>query len=255
MGFDFYIKEDTWLHRFDPRVKIILTVVLMFVVLSLKSLLPIVIILSAIHAALISAKIPINRFQWVWKMMLPVTIMIIVLWPFFYHSGKELVHFGILNITSGGLLEGTAMALRICALGFACFILLFTTDQNQIVRGLVKMGLPYTIGLTFAITLRYLPTFFGIIGMVIDAQKARGLDLNTGGPIRRMKSYMPVLVAVLITGLKTSENLSNALETRAFSVSVKKRTYFNDIRFRAADGVATVCIIGAAVLRIYTMVA
>lgn len=244
MGFssDFYIKKDSWLHRLDPRVKLLLSVALMVVSLSVTDLITIVIILAGIHLMLISAQIPMNRFVWVWKMMLPVTIMIILLWPLFYRDGKVLVSFWIITITAGGIIEGVAMALRICALGFACFILLFTTDQTKIVRGLVKMGVPYKIGLMLAITLRYLPTFFGIINMVSDAQKARGLNLEGGSLFKRLKAYMPILVAVLITGLKTSDNLSNALETRALGAAVKKRTYFSDIRMGVVDYLACVCI-------------
>jgi ABC-type cobalt transport system, permease component CbiQ and related transporters len=247
MGFssDFYINKDSWLHNLDPRVKLLLSAALMVIILSVTDLLTVLIILAGIHLILISAKIPKNRFLWVWKMMLPVTIMIIFLWPLFYQQGKELFSIGFLSVTLGGILQGLAMALRICALGFACFILLFTTDQAKIVRGMVRLGVPYKIGLMLAITLRYLPTFFGIINMVSDAQKARGLDLEKGSLIKRLKAYMPILVAVLITGLKTSDNLSNALETRAFGAAVKRRTYINDIRMRGSDVLVSIFIIAA----------
>jgi len=254
MAFDFYIKRDSWLHRFDPRVKILLMIVLMVVSLFINSLIPALVLLAAIHLLLLSAQIPKNRFKWVWKMMLPVTIMIILLWPFFYAEGRELISLGVIHITLGGILQGIAMALRICCLGFACFILLFTTDQGHIVRGFVKLGLPYKAGLMIAIALRYLPTFFGIINMVMDAQKARGLDLNSGGLITKLKSYMPIMVAVMITGLKTSDNLSNALETRAFSIAVKKRTYFHDIHMRAADFFAVFVVLAFLAASLYYLI-
>lgn len=237
MGFscDFYIKRDSWLHRLDPRVKLIISVAFIMIALSFKELLNVALLLIGIHVLLISAQIPKSRFVWVWKMMIPVTIMIIALWPFFYQEGKSIFAYGFINITVGGIIQGLAMALRICALGFSFFILMFTTDQAKIIRGLVKLGVPYKIGLMFAIALRYLPTFFGIITMVSDAQKARGLDLDGGSIITKLKSYMPILVAVLITALKTSDNLSNALETRAFSAAVKNRTYYNDIKMKGKD--------------------
>jgi energy-coupling factor transport system permease protein len=245
MGFssDFYIQRDSWLHKLDPRVKLLLSVALMVVILSTTDLIAILIILTGIHLLLLSAQIPKNRFVWVWKMVLPVNIMILVLWPLFYQEGQKLLTLGPIVITLGGIIQGLAMALRITALGFACFILLFTTDQTKIVRGLVKLGVPYKVGLMLAISLRFLPTFFGIITMVSDAQKARGLNLEQGSIITRLRAYMPILVAVLITGLRLSDNLANSLETRAFGAAVKKRSYLNDIRMTTADVFCSILII------------
>ena len=67
------------------------------------------------------------------------------------------------------------MGLRIPALGFACFITLFTTSQTKLVRGLTSLGMPYKAGLTLATALRYIPVFFSIFQSVSEAQRARGL--------------------------------------------------------------------------------
>jgi energy-coupling factor transport system permease protein len=238
MGFsyDFYINRKSWMHEIDPRAKLLLSASLMVVCLCVENLWFIAALLIGIHLMLASARVPIDRFAWVWRMMLPVMIMIVALWPIFYREGSTvLLELGFLRVTLESILMGLAMALRISALGFACFILLFTTDQARIVRGLVKLGVPYSVGLTLAIALRYLPTFYGIINMVIDAQKARALDLKKGGIVARLRSYMPILVAVIITGLRTSDNLSHALETRAFGAGGKNRTYLHDLKMTRFD--------------------
>jgi energy-coupling factor transport system permease protein len=248
---DFYIRDNSWLHRLDPRVKLLLTVALMVVAFRINTLFPAAALLIGIHLMLLSARIPRAKFVWVWTLLLPVTIMIIILWPLFTQDGRVLFTFGIIKITAGAIIQGAAMSLRICTMGFACFVLLFSTDQARIVRALVKLGVPYRLGLMLAIALRYLPTFFGIITMVTEAQKARGLNLDEGPLFKKLKAYMPILVAVLISGLKTSDNLSNALETRAFSSSVKKRTYYTDIAMRPMDYTVLVLIIAAAGLSLW----
>lgn len=232
---DFYIRRDSWLHRLDPRVKLVLTVALMAIAFRINTLFPALLMLAGIHLLLISARIPRTKFRWVWTLLLPVTLMILILWPLFNREGRVLFSFGILRITLDALIEGAAMSLRICIMGFACFVLLFSTDQAKIVRALVKLGIPYRIGFMLALTLRYLPAFFGIITMVTEAQKSRGLDLDRGPLIRKLKAYMPILVAVLISGIRASDNLANALEPRAFSASVKNRTYYRDIAMRPVD--------------------
>jgi len=235
-SYDFYINRKSWMHDIDPRAKLLLSAALMVIALCIENLWIIAAILVGIHLMLVSAHVPIDRFAWVWKMMTPVMIMIVLLWPLFYRTGSTvLIEAGFIRVTLESVLTGLTMALRISALGFACFILLFTTDQARIIRGLVKMGVPYNVGLTLAIALRYLPTFYGIINMVIDAQRARGLDLKKGGLIARLTSYMPILVAVIITGLRTSDNLAHALETRAFGAGEGKRTYLHDLKMSGFD--------------------
>lgn len=74
-----------------------------------------------------------------------------------------------------------------------------------------------------------------IIIMVADAQKTRGLDLEKGSFITRPKSYMPIIVSVIITGLKASTNLANAMETRDFCATKKKRTYLHELKMTRLD--------------------
>ena len=239
MTYDFYIKKDSFLHRLDPRVKFFLTVSLIFLAFIFETLSMLVGILLLIHILLFAAGIPGNRILSIWKMMLPVNIMIILLWPVFSAEGSMvLFSIGSRAVTVESILKGIAMAVRITNLGMSCFILLLTTDQTTIVLGLVKVGVPYEWGLTFAVALRYLPTFYNIINMVTDAQKTRGLELDKGSFVKRLKSYMPIIVSVIITGLKASTNLANAMETRAFGASARKRTYLHELKMSAADYLA-----------------
>ena len=236
-SFDLYVPKQSWMHRLDPRVKIIFLPLAMILILSIFNIYLIIGMLVLVHLLLFSAKIPGHKIKWVWKMMLPVTIMIPLLWPLFYQSDGGTVILNILNlsITLESILQGTAMALRINALCFACFILMFTTDQATLVRGMVKLGLPFNWGLILAISLRYVPTFYGIINMVLEAQQARGLDFKSGSFLKRIRAYMPVFMAAIITGLRTSDNLAKSLETRAFGVEPKQRTYYRELKFNNYD--------------------
>jgi len=132
------------------------------------------------------------------------------------------------------LLQGLSTALRVDALAFAFLVLLFSTDQARLVRGLVKLGLPYEWGLTLAIALRYLPTLYGIYTTVSEAQQARGWIIGEGGFVRRIRSYLPILVAVIVTALRLADNLSLALAARGFQPGVR-RTYLRELKLNLAD--------------------
>lgn len=255
MSLDFFVKTDSWLHRLDPRVKLVLAVVLMVAAMLVRDFWLNLFLLVGMLLMLASAHIPANRFQWVFKLTIPVTIMIVILWPFFYHSGPCYFYVGPLPITLGGIIDGIAMAFRIISLCFACCSLLFATDQAKIVRACVKLGMPYKYGLTLAIALRYLPVFFGIITMVTEAQNARGLDIPKKNVMKKLKSYMPILTAMLIAGLRNSDNMSNALETRAFGASVENRTYYSDFSMHSRDWIAIAIIaIGMAAFTYFFVV-
>ena len=165
--------------------------------------------LVGIHLVLMSAGIAPSRLGWIWRLTAPTMVMIVVLWALLYPGeGAPLLAWRFIHITASSLARGAAVALRVGALGFLIVVWLFTTDQSELVRGLVALGLPYTWGLTLAIALRYLPTMAGTFRSISEAQQARALDLGGRNPVRRARAYLPIVVAMLITALRTAEHLS-----------------------------------------------
>ena len=235
LRFDLYIDRPSWLHRLDPRTKLGMVLAGVALLLLYRNIWLIGGLLLSTHAVLLTARVPWSRLRWIWRAMLPVSALVFILWPLFYQTGDEtLISVLGLRITLLSLVEALAMALRIDALAFVIFILLLTTDQASLVRGLVKLGLPYAWGLTLAIALRYLPTLYGAFTTITEAQQARGLVLGKGGFVARLRSYMPILVAMIITALRLTDNLTIALAARGFGAPVR-RTYMVDLKLRPAD--------------------
>jgi energy-coupling factor transport system permease protein len=246
-----YVPGDSWLHRLDPRVKLAFAVCATLALLTLGSLPLFLLSLALCHAMLLSAHVPAGRLSWAWRMMLPITILIPVLWPLFTTAeGALLFQVGPLMVTWPDVWQGLAAAFRVNALAFAFFVWLFTTDQTGMVLGFVGMGIPYDWGLALAITLRYIPTLSTTLERVMDAQRARGLVTSYRNPLRAARAYIPALVPMLISALRTAENLSRALEARAFGVSGRRRTSRRRLHFTRRDGVvlaATVFVCGALI--------
>ncbi len=248
-SFDLYVERDSWLHRLDARVKLGFVALATALLLAFNNLFVMLAALASAHAIILSARIPQSRIRWVWQMMLPITVLIPCLWILFYPDGsRELLHLWLIRVTALGIAQGLTVALRVDALAFVFFVWLFSTDQATLVRSLVRLGLPFEWGLVVAIALRYLPTFYGVFTMIAEAQQARALDLSQGGPLRKARSYLPILVAMIITALRTSENLAKALEARAFAAGAR-RSSLKDLRLRPADlAVAAGLLLLAAIL-------
>jgi energy-coupling factor transport system permease protein len=135
-------------------------------------------------------------------------------------------------------------ALRVNGLALAAFVLLLTTDQTELVQGLVRLGLPFEWGLTLALGLRYLPLLHGMYGTIADAQRARGWTPEREGALRRLLAYRPALVALVIGALRLTDGLTHALAARGFRPG-QPRTSRRCLRLRRVD---RICLFALALL-------
>lgn len=233
--YDLYVERDSWLHRLDPRVKLLAVLLGMVAILSYQNLLVILLVLATAHLLILSSRVPWRHIEWVWQRMLPINLLLPMLFLVFYPEGVPLLAVGPLRVTFLAPLRGLVLALRLDAIAFIVFAWLFTTDQARIVRSLVRLGMPYEIALVLAISLRYIPTFYGLFTAISEAQQARALDLSSGSLVQRLRRYMPILVAMMITAVRAAERLGQALEARGFGARGVKRTCLREIRFRPSD--------------------
>jgi energy-coupling factor transport system permease protein len=239
-----FVVGDSWLHTLDPRVKLAFAVLFTLVLLTVNSLAESLGVLLLCHALLLAARVPPGRIAWAWRLMLPITLMIPLLWPLFVApDGAPVVQVGPLVVTWPGILQGLAAALRVDALAFAGFVWLFTTDQTAMVLGFVGVGIPYEWGLALAIALRYIPTMHTTLEHVLDAQRARGLVTTLANPLQAARAYIPALVPMLIQALRTADHLSRALEARAFAAPGRVRTSRRHLHFTARDAAAIALVI------------
>lgn len=251
MLFDLYVPQPGWLHRLDPRSKIVMVLcgAVLFVVLN--SVLMLTALLVAIHLGLLASRVPARQIWWVWRQLLRVIIIIVGLWPFFANTpGPALVTLGPSTVTWTSVLLGLATALRVVGMSLLFFVILFTTRQNELVRGLVRLGLPFEWGLTLAIALRYIPTFSRIVSQIQDAQAARGWQVARGDLPGRLRGSIPVLVALIISVLRTSDTLGMALAARGVG-SGAPRTVWRDIQFQRRDWLALVASLLAFAALLY----
>jgi energy-coupling factor transport system permease protein len=250
---ELYLPRDSWLHRLDPRTKLWAVLLAGTAGLVYKNIGVLASLLILTHLALLSARIPVDRIRWLWARLAPLLVMILVLQPLFAPGlGPDLLRLGPVGITVMGILDGVSFALRAAALAFVAAMMLLTTDPMQLVQGLMKLGLPYPWGLTVGLSIRYIPTTYGLFVTISEAQQARGWDVNQGGFVRRVRSYLPILVATIIAALRLSDNLGLALAARGLGYPAK-RTVLHDIQFTAIDwlavAVSTVAFAGFVVLR------
>ncbi|HET7770426.1 MAG TPA: energy-coupling factor transporter transmembrane component T [Chloroflexota bacterium] len=240
-----YVPGRSWLHRLDPRVKLVFMLVGNALLLTqLAHILPLV-LLVAIHAALLSARVPPSRLVRLWRAVLPLLLVIMLVQPLFSPSGRTLFSLWLVRLTDGGLLLGLAFALRLAALGFCWYLLLLTTRETDLVQALVRLGLPGAWGMMVALALRYPATLGALYASVLDAQRSRGLRLEGRGLLGRARAQLPVLIAMLVSAIRSIDRLAMALDARGFGAR-PRRTSLHPLRFRPTDWIALVALLVAS---------
>jgi energy-coupling factor transport system permease protein len=238
--FDTYVSGDSLLHRLDPRVKLWGVLLGFAMAFMLPSLPAQILLLLMIHAVLLVSQIPWQSLWGFWKQMAMLIGLILLLQPWFQPSGRTLLAWGPLQLTTGGILGALHLATRSLVIAFFTAGLLFTTDHRALVLAFVRLGLPYTWGLTISLTLRFLPAIQSLFRAVRNAQAARGWT-PSGGPVKRLKEYLPVLVAVMISTLRMSEQLTLALAARGLTAE-RSRTIWRDLAMQRRDWVALITL-------------
>lgn len=254
-SYDIYFRRNTWVYSLDPRAK--LAIVFVLIVLTfLSPSVPVALSVSAVTVVLLLAaqapRVRIVRFLRGIVFLLALVLGLTSL--FAGGAGPAWVAWGPIRITPQGFHQGALLASRLLALGLTFFFWLSTTDQGEMVRGFVSLGLPYDWGLTLALALRYLPILAGLFEQVREAQEARGLDLAQRTFFARLQAYRPILIAVVIGALRHGERLGWALEARALGGEGARRTTYRPLSFHRGDylvfAILLIILAGAILLRL-----
>jgi len=241
MNIFLYLDKNTWMHRLDPRTKMIGVLIVFSICLCFNHPLYMAAISLGITLVAISAKALPNF----WRLRFILTLLIlfsIVMWPFFVKGLTSLWSWGSLHVSQESLLYGIAMGLRLATFVGTGLIFLSTTRNEELTNGLIRMGCPYPIAFALSTALRLVPTFAGAGATIIQAQVSRGLDLESGNIFSRVGKFIPQAVPLFIYAIRHTNLLAMALESRGFSPE-SKRTLYYEPRMRGIDYMVLVLLI------------
>ena len=193
---------DSFVHRLDAQIKIILTLLFMVAVFFVKGFVGFFVVLIFLVMVIRISKIP---FLFLIKGIKPILFFIIftVILNMFMTEGEKAFTFIVWDVTYEGIFTSLFMALRIIFLVAGSSLLTYTTSPIMLTDGIekllkpfVKIGVPaYELAMMMSIALRFIPTLIEETDKIIKAQKARGSDFETGGLIKRGKAVIPILVS------------------------------------------------------------
>ena len=248
---------NSLVHRFDPRLKLVLTVT--YIVLLFAASNPLGLTLSILFLGVMYkvAKIPVKMIGKSLKPILPIVLFTAVLNLFFVSGeGDPLVHFWFLSIYAEGVRYAVLMAVRVMALIAGTSLLTYTTSPivltdaiEQLLKPLGKLHFPvHELAMMMSIALRFIPTLIEETDKIMNAQKARGAQLDTGKMTDRVKALVPVLIPLLISAFRRADELAMAMECRCYRGGTG-RTRLKVLRCEKQDYIdLAVCIACFAVI-------
>ena len=174
------------------------------------------------------------------------TVVANILWT---TGEKPLIEFWIIKIYPEGIVYAFLMALRILCLIVSTFVLLtYTTSPmsltdaiERLLSPFKKIGLPvHEFSMMMTIALRFIPTLIEETEKIINAQKARGADFESGNLVNKAKAMVPILIPLFVSAFRRADELAGAMECRLYTGG-NGRTRMKVMRATAGD-VAVLCV-------------
>ncbi len=244
------------LHVLDPRAKIVLSIayiIMLFAVPNFGALGFSILLLTALYTI---AKIPLKVILKSLKPIVPIIIFTSFLNLFFMQGESEpIFSFWLLNIYIEGVNYAILIAVRIICLIAGTSLLTYTTSPialtdaiEQLLAPLSKIRLPvHELAMIMTIALRFIPLLIEETQKIMDAQKARGAQLDSGNLQSRIKALIPVLVPLFVSAFRRADELAMAMECRCYNGG-EGRTRLKQLRLKPKDIFA--CVIAVLVFAV-----
>jgi len=236
-----YIFGDSLLHRADPRTKIIITILYMSLLIMIDSYKEFFFCTIFTVFFILASKVPV---KYTLKGLKPIVFIIIItgLINIFTTKGESIFELFFLKATFEGIDLTIKMALRLILIITSASMLTLTTTPITLTDGIEKLfsflkrfHIPvHEIAFMMAIAIRFIPTLVEETDKLMKAQASRGADFGTGNIFQKARSYLPLLIPLLIGAFKRAEDLAMAMEARCYTGG-EGRTRLRELSFSKAD--------------------
>ena len=263
-----YYPTNSVVHRLDPRMKILLTVLFIVAVFFIHSLPGYLIIVGFVWMAAKISKVPVKLLIKGLKPLRFIVILTFLLNLFFTTGETILLHWQFITITAEGLMTACHYSLRLLFLVTGTSLLTLTTSPVSLTDGLEMLLSPFKrfhfpaheLAMMMTIALRFIPTLLEEADKIMKAQMARGADFESGNLIARAKAMVPLLVPLFVSAFRSAGDLANAMEARCYHggegrtrLRVLKITKNDFIALAVGLGLIALVVLEGFVVRMVTL--
>ena len=251
-----YYQTESEIHKLDPRVKIVATLLFIISLFIVDNFIGYVIAAAFLGLEIHMSHVP---FRFIMRGMKTIVflLLITVVFNLFLTPGTPLIHLWELTITYEGLALASMMAVRLIFLIIGSSVMTLTTTPNHLTDGLESLMNPmkkihvpvHEISMMMSIALRFIPILLEETDKIMKAQMARGADFESGSIIKRAKNLVPLLVPLFISAFRRANDLAMAMEARCYRGG-EGRTKMKPLIYRKRDAAAYGILSGYMILMV-----
>ena len=222
-----YFSANSFIHKLDPRAKILLLVAFIVLIFCATNFPSLGIAFVLVIVSLLFSGIPIRMYLKNLKAIVPIIIFTAVINVFYGQDGDVLWSYWVISIHESGIFRAIFMAVRVILLILISSALTYTTTPNDLTDAIERLLKPlkfiglgsavHTMSMMMTIALRFIPTLIEETNKIMNAQKARGADIESGGLIKKVKALIPILIPLLISAVRRAYELAEAMECRCYN--------------------------------------
>ncbi len=238
-----YYPADSLLHRLDPRVKLLGTMVYIVSLFLFRSW---GYILGTVFLAalILASKVP---FSYMVRGLKAIVILLVFTMALntLLTPGTVLWQWRFIRVTEEGLIMAARMGIRLIYLILGASLMTLTTTPNKLTDGLERSFRPlkafhvpvHEISMMMSIALRFIPILMEETDKIMKAQMARGADFESGTLVRRVRAMIPLLVPLFISAFRRANDLALAMEARCYRGG-EGRTQMKPLHYERRDYIA-----------------
>ena len=239
-----YYPVNSVLHRLDPRVKLVSTLIYIVSLFVFDFIIGYVIAAIFLASMIKLSQVP---FRFMVKGLKPVVVLLCITLFFnlIFTPGEAVFSIWIITVTREGIQLAVRMGIRLVFLVIGASLMTLTTTPNQLTDGLERLLKPlnhihvpvHEISMIMSIALRFIPILLDETDKIMKAQTARGADFESGGLVRKVKAMVPLLVPLFISAFRRANDLAMAMEARCYHGG-EGRTQMKPLIYQKRDYVA-----------------
>ena len=242
-----YYPGNSFIHRLDPRTKILSTLLLIVAVFLANTAIGYAALCAMVLFIILVSGLPFMLVLKSVKPLLFIIVLTLVLHAVMGQGEHVLYQWKFIKVTEEGLQLGVQMAMRLILLLMISSILTFTTSPIVLTDGIEALLRPFRVvgvpahelAMMMTIALRFIPTLMEETDRIIKAQTARGADFSGGNLLVRAKNMLPILVPLFISAFRRADDLAVAMEARCYRGG-EGRTRMHQLAYRSGDMMAFV---------------
>lgn len=222
MSTSLYVDRASPVHRLNPVTKLVALLSLIVIVFALPYWGSLIVLVSVILPAALIAHCGGRLAKLGGAILLPLVVVLALVQGLTFPGGQTPVwQWGILTVTSEGLMFALTIGARIVCLVLASLLLVLTTHPGDLMSALTERGMSPKFSYIISSTLQLIPSFQDRANAILLAQQARGLALPRN-PLRRAGALLPLLGPLVLGMFTDVDERGTAMEARGFGSTARR---------------------------------